>query len=151
MLDEGGFFHFVDRIGDTFRWKGENVAASEVTEAVLDCPGVVEATTYGVEVRGADGRAGMTAIVVDEQFDLKRFKKHLLQRLPAYACPVFVRICTSLETTETFKQKKQDLIRSGFDPARVTDPLFFLDSRSGDFLVLDAGCHAQILDGSIRL
>jgi len=151
MLDESGFFHFVDRIGDTFRWKGENVSTSEVNEAILDCPGVVEATTYGVEVRGADGRAGMTAIVVDEQFDLKRFKKHLLQRLPAYACPVFVRICTSLETTETFKQKKQDLIRSGFDPARVTDPLFFLDSRFGDFLVLDAGCHAQILDGSIRL
>ena len=71
MLDEGGFFHFVDRIGDTFRWKGENVAASEVTEAVLDCPGVVEATTYGVEVADADGRAGMAAIVVDEQFDLK--------------------------------------------------------------------------------
>ena len=151
MLDEGGFFHFVDRIGDTFRWKGENVAASEVTEAVLDCPGVVEATTYGVEVADADGRAGMAAIVVDEQFDLKGFKNHLLQRLPAYACPVFVRICASLDTTETFKQKKQDLIRAGFDPSCITDPLFFIDSRSGDFLALDAGCHAQILDGSIRL
>ena len=118
---------------------------------MLDCPGVVEATTYGVEVADADGRAGMAAIVVDEQFDLKGFKNHLLQRLPAYACPVFVRICASLDTTETFKQKKQDLIRAGFDPSCITDPLFFIDSRSGDFLALDAGCHAQILDGSIRL
>jgi fatty-acyl-CoA synthase len=151
MLDEGGFFHFVDRIGDTFRWKGENVATSEVTDAVLDCPGVVEATSYGVEVAGADGRAGMAAIVVDEQFDLKQFKDHLSRRLPAYACPVFVRICTTLDTTETFKQKKQDLIRAGFDPSRISDPLFFLDSLSCGFLALDAGCHAQILVGSIRL
>ena len=70
MLDEGGYFHFVDRIGDTFRWKGENVATSEVNEAVVDCPGVVDATTYGVEIPGADGRAGMVAIVVDDRFDL---------------------------------------------------------------------------------
>jgi fatty-acyl-CoA synthase len=150
-LDESGFFHFVDRIGDTFRWKGENVATSEVTEAVLDCPGVVEATSYGVEVEGADGRAGMAAIVVDEGFDLKQFKYHLSRRLPSYACPVFVRICAALDSTETFKQKKQDLIRAGFDPDRTTDPLLFLDSISGDFLALDAGRHAKILDGSIRL
>ena len=66
--DEQGFFHFVDRIGDTFRWKGENVATSEVNEAVADCPGVIEATTYGVEIPGADGRAGMAAIVIDDRF-----------------------------------------------------------------------------------
>ena len=69
-LDEGGYFHFVDRVGDTFRWKGENVATSEVNQAVVDCPGVVDATTYGVEIPGADGRAGMVAVVVDDGFDL---------------------------------------------------------------------------------
>ena len=74
-LDEGGYFHFVDRVGDTFRWKGENVATSEVNEAVLDCPGVVEATTYGVEIPGADGRAGMAAIVVDDGFDLGELRR----------------------------------------------------------------------------
>jgi fatty-acyl-CoA synthase len=151
MLDESGFFHFVDRIGDTFRWKGENVATSEVTEAVLDCPGVVEAASYGVEVEGADGRAGMVAIVVDDRFDLKQFKYHLLRRLPAYACPVFVRICAALDSTETFKQKKQDLIRAGFDPDRTTDALFFLDSKSGDFLALDARSFAGITEGAFRL
>jgi fatty-acyl-CoA synthase len=151
MLDESGFFRFVDRIGDTFRWKGENVATSEVNEAVLDCPGVVEATTYGIEVQGADGRAGMVAIVTDDRFDLGKFSDHLAYRLPAYACPVFVRISRSLASTETFKQKKQDLIRAGFDPNRVTDPLFFRDPKSGNFLPIDAACYALISEGSIRL
>jgi len=151
MLDEGGYFHFVDRIGDTFRWKGENVAASEVNEAVLDCPGVVEATTYGVQVKGADGRAGMVAIVTDDRFDLGEFRDHLARRLPAYACPAFVRLCAALDSTETFKQKKQDLVRAGFDPNRITDPLFYRDPKSGDFLPIDAACYARISDGTIRL
>ena len=128
-LDESGYFHFVDRVGDTFRWKGENVATSEVNQAVVDCPGVVDATTYGVEIPGADGRAGMVAIVVDDGFDLAELQHHLARRLPAYACPVVVRICAALDTTETFKQKKQDLIREGFDPRLVNDPMFFRRSR----------------------
>jgi fatty-acyl-CoA synthase len=150
-LDDGGFFHFVDRIGDTFRWKGENVATSEVNEAVAECPGVVDATTYGVTVPGADGRAGMVAIVTDDRFDLGEFRDHLARRLPAYACPVFVRICAALDSTETFKQKKQDLIRDGFDPQAITDPLFFRDPKSGAFLALDAACHTRISEGAIRL
>ena len=150
-LDEGGYFHFVDRVGDTFRWKGENVATSEVTQAVVDCPGVVEATTYGVEIPGADGRAGMVAVVVDDGFDLGALQHHLSSRLPAYACPVVVRICAALDTTETFKQKKQDLMREGFDPRLVNDPLFFRDIGSGAYLPLDAATFAGISDGSIRL
>ena len=150
-LDESGFFHFVDRIGDTFRWKGENVATSEVNEAVVDCRGVVDATTYGVEVRCADGRAGMVAIVTDDRFDLREFSDHLARRLPAYACPAFVRVCAALDSTETFKQKKQDLIRAGFDPHFITDPLFFRDPKSGAFLPIDAQCYEHITQGSIRL
>jgi fatty-acyl-CoA synthase len=151
MLDESGYFHFVDRIGDTFRWKGENVATSEVNEAVVDCPGIIDATTYGVEIRGADGRAGMAAIVVDDRFDLRDFGDHLARRLPAYACPVFVRICTILDNTETFKQKKQGLIGEGFDPQRVKDQIFFKDPASGAYRPIDAASHARIVDGSIRL
>ena len=150
-LDESGYFHFVDRVGDTFRWKGENVATSEVNEAVVDCPGVVEATTYGVEIPGADGRAGMAAIVVDDRFDLGTLQHHLSRRLPAYACPVFVRICATLDNTETFKQKKQELIGEGFDPQRVKDQMFFRDPASGAYLPLDAASYARIVDGSIRL
>jgi fatty-acyl-CoA synthase len=151
MIDESGFFHFVDRIGDTFRWKGENVSTSEVNEAILECPGVIESATYGVMVPGADGRAGMAAIVTDDRFDLAAFRDHLARRLPAYACPVFVRICAALDNTETFKRKKQDLVRAGFDPHDVTDPLYFRDPKSGDFLILDADGLARIAEGAIRL
>ena len=150
-LDEAGFFHFVDRVGDTFRWKGENVATSEVNEAVADCPGVIDATTYGVAIPGADGRAGMAALVVDESFDLDQFGDHLSRRLPAYACPVVIRFCNQLDTTETFKQKKQQLVREGFDPLLVTDPLFFREPASGTYRELAAANYARILDGSIRL
>src|SRR6202030_4285039 len=106
-LDESGYFHFVDRVGDTFRWKGENVATSEVNEAILDCPGVRDATTYGVTVPNHDGRAGMAAIVAGDDFDFRTFADHLSQRLPPYAHPLFVRLSTSLDATETFKQNKQ--------------------------------------------
>jgi fatty-acyl-CoA synthase len=150
-LDQGGYFHFVDRVGDTFRWKGENVATSEVTQAVADCPGVVDATTYGVEIPGADGRAGMVAVVVDDGFDLRTLQHHLSGRLPAYARPVVIRVCAALDTTETFKQKKHDLMREGLDPSLVKDPLFFGDPGSGAYLPLDAKVFASILDGAIRL
>jgi fatty-acyl-CoA synthase len=150
-LDEAGYFHFVDRVGDTFRWKGENVATSEVNQAIVDCPGVVEAATYGVEIPGADGRAGMAAIVVDDRFDLAELPDHLSGRLPAYACPVMIRLCAGLDSTETFKQKKQELIREGFDPQLVSDPLFYRDPTSGAYRPVDAASHAGILDGSIRL
>jgi fatty-acyl-CoA synthase len=151
MLDEAGYFHFVDRVGDTFRWKGENVATSEVNEAVLDGPGVIDATTYGVEIPGADGRAGMVAIVADARLDLKEFSDRLARRLPAYACPVLIRLCASLDTTETFKQKKQELVREGFNPHLVKDPLFFREPASGAFRSVDAASYARILQGLIRL
>jgi fatty-acyl-CoA synthase len=149
--DEAGFFHFVDRVGDTFRWKGENVATSEVNEAVADCVDVADAATYGVEIPGNDGRAGMAAIVVGDDFDFAKLQHHLSRRLPAYAHPVFVRICAALDTTETFKQKKHQLVREGFDPHLVKDPLFYRDPGSGAYRPIDAADHARILDGSIRL
>ena len=151
VLDQSGYFHFVDRVGDTFRWKGENVATSEVNQAIVDCHGVVDAATYGVEIPGADGRAGMAAIVVDDRFDPGEFQSSLARRLPAYACPVFFRICAALDTTETFKQKKQELIREGFDPGLVKEPLFFRDPNSASYRPLDANSYAEILEGAIRL
>jgi len=150
-LDEKGFFHFVDRIGDTFRWKGENVATSEVNDAVRDFIGVIDATTYGVSIPGADGRAGMSAIVVNEGFDIAALPAHLAQRLPAYARPVFIRISRELDATETFKQKKGDLAREGFNPAAISDPLFMAEPKSGAYVALDTETYAAIVDGRIRL
>jgi len=149
-LDAKGFFHFVDRIGDTFRWKGENVATSEVNDAIRDCSGILDATTYGVTVPGTDGRAGMAAIVIDRRFDLEALAGHLAQRLPPYAHPLFLRITTSLDATETFKQKKHKLAREGFDPVAVSDPLYFRDPGSGEYRPLDASVVADIATGAIK-
>jgi len=150
--DAQGYFHFIDRVGDTFRWKGENVATSEVNDALRDCPGIVDATTYGVTVPGCDGRAGMAAIVIEEdRFDLKTLADHLAQRLPVYAHPLFLRVSRMIDATETFKQKKHQLAREGFDPATVSDPLYFRDPGSFAYRPLDASRFADIAKGGIRL
>ncbi len=151
LRDEQGYVHFVDRVGDTFRWKGENVATSEVNDAIRDCPGVLDASTYGVAVSGADGRAGMAALVVDRRFDFGLFREHLSYRLPRYAVPAFVRLCRALDATDTFKQKKQRLIREGFDPSVVGDPLFLRDPVTGDYRSIDRVVYARIVAGEIRL
>ena len=118
--DAQGFFYFVDRLGDTFRWKGENVATTEVAATLTGYPGVLAANVYGVPVPGADGRAGTAALETDAAFDLAGLKPYLAARLPGYARPVFLRLVPSLAVTETFKQKKQDLLARGFDhPAPI--------------------------------
>jgi len=104
-----------------------------------------------VSIPGTDGRAGMSAIVVNEGFDVAALPAHLARRLPAYARPVFIRISRELDATETFKQKKGDLAREGFDPGAIADPLFVADPKSGAYVALDAEMHARILGGSIRL
>ncbi|MBP0110706.1 MULTISPECIES: long-chain-acyl-CoA synthetase [Bradyrhizobium] len=150
-IDDKGFFHFVDRIGDTFRWKGENVATSEVNDAVRDFAGVIDATTYGVSIPGADGRAGMSALVVNDGFDISALPVHLAQRLPAYARPVFIRISSEIDATETFKQKKGELAREGFDPGAISDPLFMLDPKSGAYVTLDSEGFTKIIEGVVRV
>jgi len=129
--DAEGYFYFVDRIGDTFRWKGENVSTNEVASRLQEAPGVREANVYGVEVPGADGRAGMAALVTDETFDLAAFAEHVGRELPAYAQPLFLRMLPAMETTGTFKQRKVDLVEQGFDPAKMKQPLYFKDPDKG--------------------
>jgi fatty-acyl-CoA synthase len=147
--DERGFFYFVDRIGDTFRWKGENVATSEVSEAMTEFPGVQEANVYGVAVPATDGRAGMAAIVVDARFDLARLHAHLKARLPDYARPLFLRLLAALDVTATFKHKKSDLARAGYDPSLTEDEIYFNDG--GAFVRLDKMLYARIQGGRIRV
>lgn len=147
--DEEGYFYFVDRIGDTFRWKGENVSTTEVAEHLASAPGVLEVNVYGVSVPGADGKAGMVSVVVGEGFDINTFKAHVDQSLPGYARPLFVRLQHDLETTGTFKYRKIDLVKAGFDPATVSDPLY-VRLVSGDYTPLTPDLYQEIQSGQFR-
>ena len=148
--DRDGYFYFVDRAGDTFRWKGENVSTSEVAAALLAVPGVKEAIVYGVAVPNHDGRAGMAAIVTDEFFDLAGLRNRLEAALPAYAQPLFLRLTPALATTGTFKPRKVDLITESFDPGAGADQLFFHDREQG-FIPLTPALHDRILAGDMHL
>ena len=150
-LEADGYFYFVDRIGDTFRWKGENVATSEVGEVIGAHPGVKEANVYGVSVEGADGRAGMAAIVTTPEMDLDALGLRIETELASYARPLFVRLLPEMEITGTFKHRKVDLVREGFDPARIADPLYFRDPEKGVYVPLDPGVYERIQSGQIRI
>ena len=147
--DAHGYFSFVDRLGDSFRWKGENVSSTEVAQAITACPGVAEAVVYGVRVPGTDGRAGMVAIVATEQFDLTAFRRHLVERLPAYARPLFLRLRDRFESTATFRPRTRELVGDGYDPARIGDPLYVDDPASQSFVKLDPVAFEAIQAGQV--
>jgi fatty-acyl-CoA synthase len=149
--DEHGYFYFVDRIGDTFRWKGENVATSEVSEAFSTVPGVREVNVYGVSVPGADGRAGMAALVADGLFDIGGLAQRLESHLAPFARPVFIRLQPEIEVTGTFKQRKVDLVREGFDPAKIVDPIYWLDPATRRYELLTPAIYDDICKDRIKL
>jgi fatty-acyl-CoA synthase len=149
--DEHGYFYFVDRVGDTFRWKGENVATSEVAQALTSIPGIRETNIYGVNVPGHDGRAGMAALVVDGSFDITGLGDRLHSQLAAYARPVFLRLQPEIEVTGTFKQRKVDLVREGFDPSAIADPLYWYDPDTERYERLDSTSYAAISENRIKL
>lgn len=149
--DGQGFFYFVDRVGDTYRWKGENVSTGEVAAVVTACRGVTDAAVYGVTVPGAEGRAGMAALVVDSAFDLAAFRQHLLTRLPDYARPLFLRIVAGIEITGTFKLRKQELMLEGYDRAKIGDALYFDDRQQQAYVTLDEALYGRLQAGKLRL
>ena len=149
LLRDLGFRHaqFVDRVGDTFRWKGENVSTNEVAEVLNTFGQVAESTVYGVQVPGAEGRCGMAAVVLRvplQELDLRGFAQHVRTQLPPYAVPVFLRFQEELEITGTFKQVKGDLKKQGFDPAAVNEPVYVLPPRHTEYVPLTPDLHRQI-------
>ena len=147
--DDRGFFYFVDRIGDTFRWKGENVSTFEVADVLAACPGIAEASAYGVQIPGAEGRAGMATLVTGADFDFKLLHEYVAAHLPAYARPLFLRLSRDIAATETFKQKKVQLAQEGFDPDKIADALYFDNGHA--YVPLDATLFAKIEAGEVRL
>ena len=148
--DEYGYVQFVDRIGDTFRWKGENVATNEVADVISKFTGVELANVYGVQVPHTDGRAGMAALTVKGALDYSQLAKHLLESLPTYAVPLFLRENQKADTTGTFKFRKVDAVREGFDPGKVRDPIWVLDAKQSTYTPLTDAKYASILSGEVR-
>ena len=149
--DNDGYYYFVDRFGDTFSWKYDNVAKSEVSEAISTFAGVKEANVYGVLVPGEDGRAGMASIVPGEEFSINGLYEHLSQHLPKYSIPVFIRISKEIEVTGTFKYKKTDLVKDGFDPSVVKDQMYYASTSENDYIDLDANVFKKISDHELKL
>lgn len=150
-MDEDGYVYFVDRVGDTFRWKGENVSTSEVEIAISSMPGVKHAIVYGVAVPGQDGRAGMAAVTPQDGVDVEKLYAHLSKHLPAYARPVFLRLQGEVDTTGTLKYRKVDLVKDGFDPMNTSDPLFVADASRETYLPIDMAMFRNIVAGGVRL
>jgi fatty-acyl-CoA synthase len=147
--DADGYCWFVDRIGDTFRWKSENVSTTEVADVLGDFPGMLAITVYGVQVPGHEGRAGMAAVVMQRgvTFDPAAFHAFASARLPRYAAPMFVRLSPEPDMTGNYKLRKVDLQREGYDAAQVKDPLFVRVESAGSYQPLSDATLREALGG----
>lgn len=148
-------YQFVDRIGDTFRWKSENVSTTEVSDIVSQHPDVDFCIVYGVEIPGTDGRAGMAAIILAEgrnlaNMDLAGLSEHIRSNLPVYAQPIFIRILKELPTTTTHKLQKNKLQEDAFHLDQVPDDLLVLKPNSEQYVPLDADFYDEIVARGVR-
>ncbi|EDO43421.1 predicted protein [Nematostella vectensis] len=152
VQDEYGYVYFRDRTGDTFRWLGENVSTAEVESIASKFVGLRDVVVYGVEVPGAEGKAGMMAIVdTENSLELDDLACQFKTALPSYARPRFVRVMKAVDLTGTFKFQKFKLKKEGFDIGHVKDPLYYLDIKTGSYLPLDSKKYQLILDEKLRL
>lgn len=149
--DAQGYIYFVDRVGDTFRWKAENVATGEVASVLSQNSNIVQANVYGVTVPNADGRAGMASIVTAGNLDLAGLHADVTDALPHYARPVFLRVSEESDTTGTFKFKKTNLVKDGFNPDVTSDALYVANPKTGVYEAITADVYAAIMNGDMRL
>ncbi|XP_005590673.1 long-chain fatty acid transport protein 5 isoform X4 [Macaca fascicularis] len=152
-MDREGFLYFRDRLGDTFRWKGENVSTHEVEGVLSQVDFLQQVNVYGVCVPGCEGKVGMAAVQLapGQTFDGQKLYRHVRAWLPAYATPHFIRIQDAVEVTSTFKLMKTRLVREGFNVGIVVDPLFVLDNQAQSFRPLTAETYQAVCEGTWRL
>ncbi|VVD02060.1 unnamed protein product [Leptidea sinapis] len=150
VADDLGYLYFKDRTGDTYKWKGENVATAEVEDALGAVIERRDCVVYGASVPQTEGRAGMAAVAdPGRSLDLARLAAHLDHSLPSYARPLFLRITNDIEITSTFKLKKLQYQKEGFDPDVIKDPLYF---RSGaTFVPITTQLFNDICNGKVKL
>ncbi|TPX36688.1 hypothetical protein SmJEL517_g01381 [Synchytrium microbalum] len=149
--DREGFCYFMDRIGDTFRWKGENVSTNEVGEAITTYPNVKEANVYGAAVPGKDGRAGMAAITAEPGFDISGLGKHVSDRLPNYALPIWIRILEEVAVTATFKHQKTTLRNEGMDITKFKDVTYMFNFETKNYEIFDKKKYDEVVSGKAKL
>ncbi|CAM9397750.1 unnamed protein product [Lampetra fluviatilis] len=153
-VEHDGYVYFSDRTGDTFRWKGENVATLEVADVLSLTEQVAEVNVYGVTVPGHEGRVGMAALVLRDgrsSLDGAALARHVVLHLPTYARPRFLRIQEELEMTGTMKQRKVRLVSEGFDPGSMHDPLYVLDDAEGAYVPLTSSVYHKLVTGAVKL
>jgi citronellyl-CoA synthetase len=156
LMRDIGYRHaqFIDRLGDTFRWKGENVSTTEVEKVLNTFPQVSESMVYGVAMPGTDGRIGMASVIPKamklNDFNFKELTSYFQENLPGYAIPKFIRFKNKLESTSTYKTKKVNAKKEGFDPNNINDPLFVLLSMDEGYKPLTADIYNDILNGRYR-
>uniref|UniRef100_A0A8C7JM54 Very long-chain fatty acid transport protein n=1 Tax=Oncorhynchus kisutch TaxID=8019 RepID=A0A8C7JM54_ONCKI len=152
IMDQYGYMYFKDRTGDTFRWKGENVSTTEVEGTLSRLLDMKDVVVYGVEVPGAEGKAGMAAVADPERStDLEKFGKDLEKALPPYARPVFLRFLNEVNKTGTYKFQKTEMRREGFDPSSTSNKLYFLDPSRGRYVELHQELYSSIISGKQKL
>ncbi|NKC01193.1 MAG: hypothetical protein GKR90_22220 [Pseudomonadales bacterium] len=146
-------YQFVDRVGDTFRWKSENVSTNEVGEIINGFDQVKFCNVYGVELPGVDGRAGMAALTLNEgadNFDVERFAEFARKELAAYAIPVFIRLQPEIDVTGTFKMIKGDLRKEAYHIDQIEDPVFVLLPGESSYTPLTTDIFDSIRAGQAR-
>lgn len=152
-MDKYGYIYFKDRIGDTFRWKSENVSTNEVESVLMEFV-KTDAVVYGVEVAGCEGRAGMAAIQTlnanQLECEFKQLFKYLKSSLPSFAIPVFIRIVSQVEVTGTFKFNKVALKADAFNPTATSDAIYYLNSNTSSYEKLSQSLYEDICNGQIR-
>ena len=149
--NELGYVTFVDRRGDTFRWKGENVSTREVESIITSIVGHCDVIVYGVSIPGTEGKAGALGMVELDEEELDTFLVKLRSSLPSYSLPLFIRKIASPDLTSTFKYQKVRFEREGFDVSNISDPIFFLDPRYNKYVSLDTELFQMLMKGKIIL
>jgi citronellyl-CoA synthetase len=152
MLRNIGYKHaqFVDRLGDTFRWKGENVSTFEVENIINSFENIEIATVYGVEIPNTDGRAGMVSLLTSfehDHFAFNKFLKYLKNNLPQYAIPKFVCFLSGFSTTSTYKIQKFELKKRGYNINKIHDPIYVLLPKTSEYTLLTEKIYEKILNG----
>ena len=147
-LHDNNWLSFADRVGDTYRWKSENVSTMEVAAILNNASGVMDCNVYGVQVDSAEGKAGMAAMNVSDEFSFKSFIEHVDKNLNTFQKPYFLRLTKEMQTTGTFKHQKEDLKKQGFDPSLIKDKLYFL--KKDNYVEIDHDLYSRIHSGDER-